>query len=250
MNKNVKYILWLLFLIIIPAVYIAMKVLIPNASSIEFVITIGSYLIAIFSLMYKVDIKFYFFIQSILIHFKYTSTSWTLSARYNSVVNENLTQVLIDFFVSVKTKIIKREENFVCMLWDSRNLLNIRIDDMEYGNKTIHLYTSKIDVPIKDNKKKIKELSSLLEKFENKLAMVDRDDKRYEMDIEYAGKSPFYSYWIKSLPEEKIYQFNCLVKIDDKDETIGVNKNCIHIKSVSFSDLFQRIDNYLTLRNI
>ncbi len=249
MNKNIKYYIWILFILIIPALYIGIKILIPNAENIESIITIGTYIIAVLTLMYRIDIKLYFFIQKIILPFKYSFTSWVLSARYNSINNENSVDCFEKEIMNLGVKILKKENNFINFIWDSRNVINIRVENNYEDEKSIHLYTSKIDVPIKENSKKIRNLCSLFERIENSIDMLDRNNKEYEIDIEYSNKSPFYSFWIKNLPEEKIYQFNCTVKIDDENGTIGVNKNHVRIHSNSFSELFHRLDYFLTLRS-
>lgn len=111
--------------------------------------------------MYKIDLKFYFWIQSILLIFKYNFTSWVLSARYNTINDAEIIKKLEALFSSLGTKIITRNEGYLCILWDSRNVLNVRYSVESPDDKNLHLYTSKIDVPIKENKRKIKELSQL-----------------------------------------------------------------------------------------
>lgn len=248
MNKKSKVFLWLLFLVLLPLVYIVGKIFIPHSMTVDLIISVGSYLAAVIGLMYKIDIRFYFFVQRLFIFFRHSYTSWSLSIRYNDVDRNTILNKIEDVLIQSGVRILQKDTSFICGLWNSRNVIHFRLD-MNDGIKTgVHFYTSKIDVPAKEHKKKMTDLMSFLDKLENNIPLHSRADKEYEIDVEYMNKSPFYAYWLKSIPEEQVHQFNCIVKPSGFDDTVRINKNTVYIRASAFSELFRRLEYYLTLR--
>jgi hypothetical protein len=136
------------------------------------------------------------------------------------------------------------------LLFDNKFLLHFRIQQFDNDEYELHLYTSKIIVPTKQNKKQIAEISEILESIEGLLQLKISDEKLYEIDIEYSQKSPYYSYWIRKLPEEMISNFNCSINLPNKTERITINKNHLHIRANKYTKLFDLTSGYVSLKSI
>jgi hypothetical protein len=180
--------------------------------------------------------------------FKNNYTSWILSVRYENIYDDgNLLSNLQSLLSNEDCKMIKSDNTFLSVLWNSRHIVNLRLENMD-NELSLHFYTTKMDVPIKSNTKKIKSLSHILDLIENTINMIDRNLKKYELDIFYPDASPYYSYWVKSLPEERIIKFSCSIAIDENDDVVDVNKNRLRICADTLHSLFSKVNMYLTLR--
>jgi hypothetical protein len=174
-------------------------------------------------------------------------TSWSFSTRYQKVIycDKTLNDIQ-ERLIKTGCTIIKNEQDYFSILWQSRNILNFRIEKMNNDEFSLHFYTTIIDVPFRNIRKKIKEFSILFENIENNIGMLDRSDKAYEIEITYADFSPYYTFWMKTLRSEKIIKFNCAIRADDGE--INVDKNKIRYRTSSLQDLFLKIEKYLNLR--
>lgn len=213
--------------------------------------TLILYIIAVLQAAYLLDIKFYFFIQRVISFFKYDIVTFNLSSRYKiqyDFLNNNILDKIFNFCIVNNCKLEKRSNTFLKVLWNDKNLFNFRTTHIEDCEFEIIFYTSKIDVSVKKNKKIIDELTTFIENIEN-IINPEEKSKSYDLDIEYQEKSPFYSYWIRNLPEQKVFDFNCSLETPyNNDSTIRVNKNHVIVKSHQLFKLFEVAKNYLSLR--
>jgi hypothetical protein len=246
MKKKKTGILWVLFILAIPVLYILLKYFLSDVDNLELIILFAPYLFCIITFMYRIDERFYFRIMYVKQWIFGTYTSWIFSTRYEGIKeHENLLNNIINELTKSGYKTIKKEQDFCSVLWKSRNIFNFRIEKMD-NRSSLHFYTSIIDVSFRSMKNKIKEFSTIFEKMENSIIMIDRNDKQYEVEISYNNISPFYSFWIKTLPSESIVFFNCSIR--DNDGIVTVNKNKIRYCTQSLQDLFFRIEKYINLR--
>ena len=249
MSRKKVVFLWILFFILIPLLYFLLKlVILPNAKYIEYIILLAPYLFGVFTFMYRVDERLYFLYNKIRQWFVGTDTSWIFSTRYYNVSNNDLfINSIIEYFKKNNCKVLKSEKDFLSIHWRSKYIFSFRMEQDENGEYSLHFYTSIIEVSFRSIKKKINELSLEFENIENKINMPDRGDKQYQIDITYNDISPYYSFWVKALPGEKIISFNCSIK-DDENSIITVDKNIIRYKTNRSQDLFSKIEKYLNLK--
>jgi len=249
-KKHIAF-LWIVFIFIIPLLFILFKYFFSDKEYIEFIIILAPYLFGILTIMYRIDINMYSYIKRILQLFSNNYTSWVLSIKYENI--NNYDKILIELqsiLINKGYNVLKYDKYFLSVLWESKHIFNFRIENVVTNEYCIHLYTSKLDVPIKENEKKISDLCNTLETIENSIDMIDRNKKNYELVVYYPNSNPYYSYWVKTIPEEKIREFSCKIIIGNNDDIIDVNKNQIRINAISLSALFQKVKRYLTLREI
>jgi hypothetical protein len=206
--------------------------------------------------MYRIDTRFYFLIQRIFQFFGNNYTSWTLSAKYNGIIDsKTLLSDLQRLLLTGNNKIIKCDTNFLCIFMWNKIMFNFRLDKEYFENTDavdekffLHFYTSTIDIPTKSIPLQTRLYSDIFENIENLIKMDNRNLKTFEIAINYPNKSPYYVYWIKTLPEEEILKFNCLLKSRETDDKIVVDKNMIRLCSNSWTGLFRQIKTYLVVR--
>jgi hypothetical protein len=200
--------------------------------------------------MFRIDIRAYFLFKRIYLFFFGVDTAWFLNARYSNILyQDKIIDKLETALVKNSCKIIKKERDFLSVLWNSSNLFNFRLENPSFGLFDLHFYTSRIDVPYKSINKKSTLLSKIVEIVENNIDMVDRNIKQYEIQIIYSENNPYYSYWIKTMPGEKIKSLNC--KLYDSDNSIiEILNNQIRFMDTSLQSLFYKVKNYLSLRGI
>jgi hypothetical protein len=200
--------------------------------------------------MYRIDIRVYFLFKRMYLFFFSAEISWLFSARYSNIVyQDKINDKLEEALVKQSCKIIKKEKGFLSVLWNGSNLLNFRLENHSFGSFDLHFYTSKFDIPYKFINRKIITLSKIFEIVENNIDMVDRNAKKYEMQIIYSENNPYYSYWIKTMPGEKIKTLNCKLYDNDND-VIEIHNNQIRFMETSLQGLFYKAKNYLSLRGI
>jgi hypothetical protein len=200
--------------------------------------------------MVRLDIRIYFILKRIYLFFFGVDTSWLITVRYSNIQHyEKLIEKLETSLIRHDCKILKREASFLQLLWNDTNVLNLRLGNPSFNEFDLHFYTSKIDVPYKSINKKISALSRIIEIIENNLDMVDRNIKQYELQIFYHENNPYYAYWIKTIPGEKIKSLNCKL-YDNDNSVIEVNNNEIRFCETSMPSLFYKIKNYLSLRGV
>lgn len=251
-RRTVAYISLLL---IVPVGYLIFRSqVVQNWSNIDIPVTLFAYWCSILMFWYNSDLKFYFFINKIINFFKHDYTTWLLSFRYTFIDHEEIISInsIKEFFIQSKKliKIKDESDDYLEMLVENKYLLSLRLQQDESNNYELHFYTSKIVVPTKQNKKQSLEIAEMLESFERLLSFKISDKKIYEIDIEYNEKSPYYSYWIRKLPEEMINNFNCSINLPNRKEKITVNKNHLNIKSDMYNKLFALTNDYVSLKVI
>jgi len=198
--------------------------------------------------MYRADERLYYKIKKIKQWFVGSETSWSLSTRYYNINDyDKILNILSDEYKNYNCKVIKTENDFLSLHWQSKYILSFRIEQNDSNEYSLHFYTSIIDVSFRSIKKRINELSSIFDIVENKLNMVDRSNKLYEIGITYNDINPYYSFWVKTLPSEKVISFNCSIS-DDENSIISVDKNKIRYKTSRLQDLFNKVEKYINLK--
>jgi hypothetical protein len=219
----------------------------PNTEGLELIITFATYIFFIVTFMYRIDERFYFIVKRFVLYLFGTDTSWIFSTRYQKITNyENILDNLYDELIKYNCTLNKREKSYLSVFWQSRNAFNFRIEKTDYDEYSLIFFTSTIDISFRNMRKKIIEISNVYEKIENKLNMVDRNEKIYEIEIIYNDSSPYYSFLMKTLPNEKIVKFDCVIR--DGDSIFNVNKNSTRYRTQSLNDLFTKINKYLNLK--
>lgn len=248
MRKKIKNILWLVFIIIIPFLYFLVKYIFPHVAQIDLIISLATYLFFIITFMYRIDEKFFYKIKRIIQWFSGTFSSWSFSLRYYNVLNyDDIIKILLNEFLKINCTALKKENDFISIYWQKRNILNIRVDKSNENEYSLHFYTSTIDVPYRSIKKKINEICIIIEMVENRLSMKKREEKLYEVEITYNEKSPYYSFWVRTLPREKVVKFNCIIK-DDDECTLYIDDNKIRYRTSRLQDMSNKIEKYLCLK--
>ncbi len=212
-------------------------------------ITIISFSGIVITLFYTIDIRVYFFVHKLLMIFKFDHTNWLFSANYITHKSEEETiNKLKKYFLTTESIIKSIEHNRIEVLWKNKFLISIRMDNKD-GDNIVYIFTSKITVPSKQNNNQISELISILESIEGVIQSDSDSKKTYEIDIEYTKTSPYYGYWIRKLPEQSVYDFNCKLRIaNEKDEIVSVNKNHVIIRAFQFTKLFDLTKKYISLQ--
>ena len=251
MLRSKIILLWIIFVFFIPGAYLIIKIFIfPNLDKLDYILILSSYLFAIITFMYRIDERFYFFLNSIKQWFFGSHTSWIFSTRYNNILDyDKFINLLFNEFKQKNFKINIHERDFISFHWQARHILFFRIDQDFNKEYSLHFYTSTIDVPFRYTNRKIKEIFQIFETIENKINMVDRSKKIYGIELVYNSRSPYYSYWVKTLPSEKILNFDCTIR-DNENGVFHVKKDKIIYKTFSLQDMFSKIEKYLNLRGI
>ena len=197
--------------------------------------------------MYRIDERFYFRVKSFTQWYRGKYTSWSFSIRYEKIADhDNVLNRILNGLLKTGCTAIKNEKDFLSIFWQSRNIFSFRIEKTNFDEYSLHFYTSIIDVPFRYMRYKIKEFLSVFEKIENNINMIDRNDKIYEIEIIYPDSSPYYGFWLKTIPKEKIIKFDCRISTDN--DLLNVNKNKIRYCTSSLHDLFFKTEKYLNLR--
>lgn len=233
-----------------PVLYFFLRTwVVANWGSIEPLLALASYWWSLILWLYISNLRFHFFVKRLLMFFKYDHTTWIVSARYDLAdERSDMLGALESYLRTVDCRVERRELDFVKVLWKNKHLLRFR-ETRDQDARYLFFDTSAIDVPMRQNGKIIGELSKLLESVESLVRVTGPSGKRYEVDIEYAGKSPYYSFWVRKLPEEIIHNFNCSIRLpDDKDDQIRVNKNHLIIQARQLQQLFRLTLDYVSLK--
>jgi hypothetical protein len=250
MKKGGIIFLWVIFIFIIPALYTLLKHFFPDNINLEIMIVYAPYFLSVFTIMYRVDIRVYFIFKRILLYFLGGDTSWLFSVRYTNILDQDKTiNKLEEILIQQNCKIIKKEYSFISVLWNDTNILNFRIENAPYNKYDLLFFTSRIEVSYKSINKKIAKLSQFIECIESFINMVDRRTKQYEIQIIYPEKNPYYSYWVRTIPGEKIKSLNCKI-YDSESSQIDVTMNQIRFNDNNLQSLFYKIRNYLSLRGL
>lgn len=246
MKLNFKIILFAVF----PIIYLIFRQkLVDEWNSIESFIAVLSYFTSIVFYTYITDIKFYFWVSRQISVFKYAHTTWSFSANFFSEKEPKVIIQQIEKQLGKNGNQIKVITDTAIEIFINNSfLVNISVQH-DLDCNIVFLNTSKIIVPTKETNNKSIYISELIESIEKAVIPVHTKVGEYSIDIEYSDKSPYYSYWVKKLPEEMIYNFNCNIKIPNTtDSTVKVNKNHIIIKSKSHSKIFQLTRDYVSLQ--
>lgn len=243
---NVKQIIVFVILIIPLLIYILFKDTIkPIWDEFDTIFTISSYSISLVLLLYNLNLKFHFAINRLFQWLKQDHTYWRFSyyIEQESDFDKNL---FVNNLKKLNVSINKDYDDFIEFIYNESYLFRIQITRNEIDS--INLFSSKIIVPTKRVKSTINEIIEITEVIENSLNLIVTETKRFDLTIEYPKTSPFYSYWIKKLPEQSIYNFNFSIKIPDNENVVSVNKNQLIIKSNSINKLFDTTKDYLSLQ--
>ena len=248
MTKRKTIFLWIFFLFLIPCSYLLIRFIIfPKFSEINSILTLLLYVFSIITFMYRIDNRFYFLLMKWKQWFSGSHTSWVFSVRYQNILNyENVLDGLFKELSKNDGNLNRKEKDFLSVFWQRKYLFSFRIELGKQNEYSLHFCTSIIDVSFRTMKQKIKEFNKVFEIIENNFNMENRNDKRYDIEIIYPNGSPFYSFWIKALPSEKIISFK--TKILDNMGIITVDNNKIRYSTQSLSDLFHKLQSYLNLR--
>lgn len=243
--KNARYII---FFIAVPTLYwIFRNKLIEQWNSIESALAILSYATGLFFYTFHTDIKFHFFITRLVSVFKYDHTTWIFSSKYQTEKNKKEIIKLVQEKFGVQNNTIRTvSENRIELFLNNSFLVKISFQS-EFDFGYVLLNTSKIIVPSKEISRVSRQIQDMLEGIENAVSPMYGQPKQYDIDIEYRDKSPFYSYWVKKLPEEMIYNFNCNLSLpNNQDSKIKINKNHLIISSHSYSRVFELARDYVS----
>ena len=226
--------------------------IVTNWTWLDPMLTLSAYSLSVVMWLYLSNLRFHFFLNRLLLYLKYDHTTWVLSAQYRlSGEKEDLMDILEEQLRESDCRVEKRERGFVKVLWQNKYLLRFRETQDTHGDEERYLQfdTSAIDVPMRQNAAMVAKLANLLDSMESSIPLVRPGAKRYELDIEYSGRSPYYSYWVRKLPEEMIYNFNCTIRLpDERSGGIQVNKNHVIIKAQQRHQLFKLTQDYVTLK--
>lgn len=238
--------------LIIPILYLIFRTeIVTKWNDIESALAILGYATSLMFYSYNTDIKFHFFLLRIVNYFRFDHTTWRISFRAETERMENtiiieLTDKLKHFNIIIKGQTSDSLE----MLIENNYLLNISFSKNN-NILTAFAFTSNIIIPTKQLKAKSLVLTKLLETIEESIQPLSNKQKEYSIDVEYNYRSPYYSYWIKKLPEEMIHNFNCSISIPNNQESkIKVNKNHVIISSNSITNLFNITKDYINLQPI
>lgn len=238
---------FILFLIFSPIlVYLIFRSQIkPLWEDFDIAFTLISYTISVILLYYNINLKFHFAINKIISWFKQDYTYWNYS--YSLETEDEINQsIIIEKFKNNNFSINKNENDFIELIYNESHLFRIQILHKE--NNNIHLFSNKLIIPSKKVKSTINELIKITELLEDSIGKIENQSKMFDLTIEYPNSSPFYSYAMKKLPEQSIYNFNFSIKVPNNENSVRVNKNQIIISSKSINKLFDTTKDYLSLQ--
>lgn len=223
--------------------------LVNRWNDVESFLAVLTYWTSLLYYSYNTDLKFHFFALRIINRFRIDHTTWKVSFRATTLKTpKEITEGISNELLKENTIIKSQTDTSLELLVNNNYLLNI---SFQSDNKltTAFAFTSNIIIPSKEVKRKSDEIAGILEKVERHFSPISSNDKEFSIDVEYREKSPYYSYWIKQMPEESIHNFNCSISIpNNTDSKIKVNKNHIIISSPSISRLFNLTSNYISLQ--
>lgn len=240
----------ILLFIVLPILYFVFRTdIVAKWNDIESALAIIGYITSLYFYTYNTDIKFHFFILRIVNYFRYDHTTWKVSFRASTIKNDKEIIEQLSTKLAVNNNIIKaKTDNSLELMINNNFLLNISFSQDKNINSAF-AFTSNIVIPTRQSKLKTIELTKLLETIEESFEPIAISEKEYSIDVEYNSRSPYYSYWIKKLPEEMIHNFNCSVTIPENlGSKIKVNKNHIIISSNSLTNLFNLTKDFINLQ--
>lgn len=246
-----KNVLLIVLIFGIPASYILFRdELISEWNNIEATIAVLSYYTSLLFYAYLTNMKFHFVITRIINIFKYDHTTWKFSAKLITDKSiKDCISLIGNKFTKDLNKIRSKTDTSIEVLVDNDFLVSVSAQILG-GENQIFVRTSKITVPMRETKKRAVQITKLIESIESAIIPNSSPEKEYEIDIEYNGKSPYYSYWVKKLPEEIIYNFNLSLNIPNaKDSKVRVNKNHLTISSKSYAMVFDLTRDYALLKS-
>lgn len=240
----------ILLFVLIPLLYIIFRQELVNRwNDIESFLAVLTYWTSLLYYSYNTDLKFHFFILRIINRFRIDHTTWKVSFRAITLKNpKEIVKGISTEMLQQNTIIKSQTDTSLELLVNNNYLLNISFQN-ENGITTAFAFTSNIVIPSKEVKRRADEIAGILENIERHFSPTTSSNKEFSIDVEYREKSPYYSYWIKKMPEEAIHNFNCSISIpNNTDSKIKVNKNHIIISSPSISRLFSLTSNYISLQ--
>lgn len=241
-----KFLLLLIILILPISLYILFKDRIQTYwEDFDTMFTIVTYSTSVVLFLYTANLKFHFAINKILSWFRHDHTIWmySYSVEIDNKFNDTL---LLEELTKLNIKINKHFNDQIEFIYNDSQLYRFQINTL--GDvPTLHLFSNKIIVPSKRVNSTIHEIIELTETVEDSINH-DKQSRKFDLTIEYPGSSPFYTYWVKKLPEQNIFNFNFSISVPSNKNIVKVNKNQILISSKSISTLFETTRNYLSLQ--
>lgn len=240
----------IILFVLIPVLYIVFRQdLVNKWNDIESFLAILTYWTSLVYYSYNTDLKFHFFILRIINRFRIDHTTWKVSFRTTTMkMPKDIVQGISEEMLKQNALIKSQTDTSLELLVNNNYLLNISFQ-YENGITTAFAFTSNIIIPSREVKRRADEIAGILENIERHFSPISSNSKEFSIDVEYREKSPYYSYWIKKMPEEAIHNFNCSISIpNNTDSKIKVNKNHIIISSPSISRLFNLTSNYISLQ--
>jgi len=182
--------------------------------------------------------------------FKYDHTTWLFSSKYKTEKSKNEIFNLIEAKMLTGNNTLKSKTDSSLEILINNNFLTRFSFQSEFDYGYFFLNTSKIVVPTKEISRMSRQIIEMLEGIENAVLPIYGQEKEYNVDIEYRDKSPYYSYWVRKLPEEMIYNFNCSLSLPNTTGSkIKVNKNHLLISSNSYNKIFELTKDYVSLQS-
>ncbi len=226
-----------IFFLGVPTLYFVFRDrIISEWNSIESAVALGSYLIATFQAFYNSNYKLFLFVQRLILRLRHDYTSWELTARYWSVLDFDIGSASTALSDST-ARIVQSSDDYLAFIWQERILIELRLQP--YGDQLeLFIKTAKFDVPMRVASRRMSQLSQLLETIGNYMRQDSGAERMFELRIDYGERSPFYSYWLRRLPEQSIQQFDCKVRLPNSaNESLWVSKNSLSIRAKLFSAL-------------
>lgn len=236
---------------ILPILYIIFrKQIIKNWNSFESIIALFSYCLAVLSLYYNSNSKLFFIIRNVLCYIKHDYTTWRLAFRYENVHSEITIPKLKESILRSNFTIQQEQTDYLTTLWNQKVFITFRVEKQIHQN-SILVYSSQFDVPFKTVKTLKKELASFFESFEEFINSKSKLEKRYEIAIKYHDGSPFYSYWVRNIPEQEISQFSAKINTPKLScKNIKIEKTTIIVESTHFTELLEDVQQIISYQGL
>lgn len=241
----------IIFLCCVPILYFLYREeFIAQWNNIEGTLALSTYYISVLFWAYLTNMRIHFAVTRLINVFKYDHTTWKFWAKLITHTKQvEIISFIENKFTNGLNQIKSKTDNSIEILIDNNFLVNVSAQ-MIRGENHVFIFTSKITVPIRETKKWAGKITNLIESMESAVTPNSNPEKEYEIDIEYNGKSPYYSYWVKKLPEEFIHNFNLSLNIPNaKGSKIKVNKNHLTISSKSYAKVFELTKDYALLQS-
>lgn len=249
--KVLKVILLFIAFPLLPILYLCFRsYIVDNWNSFESLTALASYCIAIVSIYYNSNSRVFFFIRRLLSYLKYDHTTWKFAIRYTGKIDTITMAKIKEELIKNDYSIVQENRDSLSALFNKKVYVAFNLEN-HIHEKSLVYFSSEFDVPFRLIKTYKKQFSRFFGSFESFISSFSQIDKRYEFEINYHDGSPFYSYWIRKIPDHDLSTFNAKILTPKLNcEAITVDKRKVKIISNNYHEILDDINSIVLFQGL